>query len=483
MIASVNLPFSSQQQLLARLLHLSRLDTDFILLTGPKGAGKSYLAQRLVAQTSLARPVLLDAQALDSHSRFRDALLSHWFPDAIFDAQQPLAESMSRLLATHLHKRLVVVDNGEWLTDVLLHELAQLHLILPAAVRPFMVLVGNEEWANQVRTQLDEIKPAKILEIEVPALTSSDQQTLWQALNYQPPSGASAEIRYPGEALDIMEPKMNTQDYRQLLEQKSVKILLTVFIIVLVLIVAVSLLGGANNSSEVAQALDQGQEQSRLPAPLPNGGKDANSSSLSSNTPGQQQVQDWPAEPLPETPTITSQDTNSVEDEGDKERVIIEDDVVSQLMQRKPELVEQPAAAAPPPAKPQPATAKPQPAPAKPAPATSAAPKPSPQPKATASTSIGSVSSLMQKSPARYTLQLMAGRNKKVLEALAAKHKLTNAWIYPRTINGQAWFVLVQGDYTNADQARAAVNQLPAELKAAKPWPKSFAQAQKEAKS
>lgn len=269
---------------------------------------------------------------------------------------------------------------------------------------------------------------------------------------------------------------MNTQGYRQLLEQKYVKVLLTVLIVVLVLIMAVSLLGGANNSSEVAQALDQ--EQSRLPAANDTTG-------LGSGAAGQ----NWPTESLPETPTITSQDANSAQEESGRERVVIEDDVVSQLMQRQPQLAEEAVPAKPQPAKPQPAITKPEPAPAKPqpAPAKPAPTKPAAQPKAAASgntaASVGSVSSLMQKSPARYTLQLMAGRNKKVLEALATKHQLSPAWIYPRTINGQAWFVLVQGDYTNANQARAAVNSLPSELKAAKPWPKSFAQAQKEAKS
>src|SRR5699024_1852681 len=98
---------------------------------------------------------------------------------------------------------------------------------------------------------------------------------------------------------------------------------------VIVLIVAVSLLGGANNSSEVAQALDQ--KQTRLPNP----NADAN---------GVQQGQDWPTESLPETPAITAQDAKGVQDNQAKERVVINDEVVNQLMQRQPQ-----------PAKPQPA--------------------------------------------------------------------------------------------------------------------------------
>ena len=85
MTNTVSLPFSSQQ-LLARLRHISHLETDFILLMGPEGAGKIHLANLFIEQAGLSYPVILDAQTFDSHIRFREALLSHWFPGAIFDA-------------------------------------------------------------------------------------------------------------------------------------------------------------------------------------------------------------------------------------------------------------------------------------------------------------------------------------------------------------------------------------------------------------
>ena len=456
MSQAVNLPFSSQQQLLARLLHLSRLDTDFILLTGPQGAGKSHLANLLVEQSTLTLPVVLDARALDSHTRFREALLNHWFPHAIFDAEDALADSMTRLLPSSLHKRLLVVDNCAWLTDILLQELVQLYSSLPRAVRPFMLLLGTAEWSEQIRQQLDDVMLKNLLEVEVPPLTTADRQDLWQALKFKPSLDAHQNIQYPGEVIDTMEPQMNTQGYRQLLEQKSVKILLTTLIVVLLLIVIVSLVGGPDETdTELTRSLNQ--EQAVLPPPVPDGAtlSGVNSSNPSPET-GSPVVQTWPTETLPETPMITASDTQTADDSG-KERVVIEDDVVTRLMERESQ-AQQPA----PPQTPVDAE------PAKPATTTTASP--------------GSVDNLMQKSSQRYTLQLMAGRNKKVLEALVARHNLSPAWVYPRSINGQPWFVLVQGDYLSAGQARNAISGLAAELQAAKPWPKPFAQVQKEAK-
>ncbi|MGO1617183.1 MAG: AAA family ATPase [Oceanisphaera sp.] len=458
MTDTVTPPYSSLQQLLARLLHLSRLDTDFVLLTGPVGAGKSYLAQQLVEQTTLMQPTVLDAKALNSHPRFRHALLSHWFPTAIFDAEEPLANSMERLLPDSLYKRLVVVDNSAWLTDILLQELVQLYTSLPAAVRPFMLLVGEAEWADQVRKQLDAGMLANLLEVEVPSLTLTDQQGLQQALKRQSPLNTHPEAQSPGEVIETTEPKMNIEHYRQLLAQKSVKILLTVLIVVLLLIVIVSLLPSSTQSdTQITPPFEQ--DQTALPQPVPN---DSNPVTTNPELPtnnadqGRAVVQEWPTETLPETPTITTSDAPT-RDDSSKERVVIEDDVVSQLMEREA-LTQQPAKAQP--------AAKPKPSKSAPA----------------AKASLGTVANLMQKSSQRYTLQLMAGRNKPVLEALAAKHNLSPAWVYPRTMNGEAWFVLVQGDYLSANHARNAIKGLASELQEAKPWPKPFAQVQDEVK-
>ena len=265
---------------------------------------------------------------------------------------------------------------------------------------------------------------------------------------------------------------MNIKNYRHLLEQKSVKALLTVLIVVLLLIVIVSLTGSPDKPKG-AQSLSD--DLTTLPAPVPNtvpnaaptanSGQPLPPASNNANANGDGVVQPWANAELPESPTIAATDTQTPDD-GDKERVVIEDEVINQLLQRQP-TAPVPAQAAP--AKPAPP--QPVPAAAKPAPAAS---------QATAKGNVGSVASLQQKSSQRYTLQLMAGRNKSVLEALVSQHKLNPAWVYPRTIDGQPWFVLVQGDYVSAKHARDAVKGLASELQAAKPWPKPFGQVQKE---
>ncbi|GAA3712031.1 hypothetical protein GCM10022421_19260 [Oceanisphaera sediminis] len=457
MTDAVNLPFSSQQQLLARLLHLSRLDTDFILLTGPEGAGKSYLAHRLTEETALMLPVLLDAEALDSHARFRDALLGRWFPGTVFDSEDSLSDSMARLLPASLHKRLLVVDNAEWLTDILLQELVELYLALPASVRPFMVLIGSAGWAGQVCHQLDDTMRSRVLEVEVPPLTTTDKQDLWHALGYQSPPATSHDIQYPGDVIDTVEPQMKTQGYRQLVEQKSVKILLTALIVVVLLIIIVSLLDDSESSApELVQPFEQEQELA-LPPPIPTPVPDTETSTP--EPAGDSVVREWPVESLPDTPAISTR-VAETPDDSDKERVVIEDKVVSKLMQRK--------------ATPEP-TARPD--------TSAGSAQPAPAARQSANTGgLSPLSALMQKSGGRYTLQLMASRDRTALEKVATRHRLAPSWVYPRSINGQPWFVLVFGDFVSPELARRGIGSLPSELQAAKPWPKPFAQVQKEVK-
>ncbi|MCT7653813.1 ATP-binding protein [Oceanimonas sp. NS1] len=128
MAAETVLILSSQQQLLERLLHLSRLEQGLVLLSGPPGAGKRTLAGLLVQQAGLPAAATLDARLLTSQAAFRDALLSDWFSDVIFDPDDHLLESVTRLLPAAPGRRLLVVENGQWLTDPQLQELAELCL-------------------------------------------------------------------------------------------------------------------------------------------------------------------------------------------------------------------------------------------------------------------------------------------------------------------------------------------------------------------
>lgn len=73
-----------------------------------------------------------------------------------------------------------------------------------------------------------------------------------------------------------------------------------------------------------------------------------------------------------------------------------------------------------------------------------------------------------------YTLQVLGARQEQnVLEFIAANSlSATQAGYYRTELQGQPWYVLVYGSYPSADSARAAIPALPADLRAAQPWPR-----------
>ncbi|MFH7564550.1 AAA family ATPase [Oceanimonas smirnovii] len=434
---------SSQQQLLERLLHLARLDHELALVSGPKGAGKSTLATLLTQQSELLTPVVLDARLITSQKVFREALLEQWFAGAIFDAGDPLSDSVNRLLPAAPGKRLLVVDNAQWLTDAQLQELAEMSLALPSAQRPFMVLMGLSSWASGVRTLLQELQ-MPVLELEVPELSEEDKLQLCSLRDSAPAAGQLAGMHYPGDLVVSTEPSMKTPEYRQWLEQKPVKILLTGLIIVGLGVIVSALLG--KDEAPPAQVAQPFQAES-LPEP-PAGPVTADTLPVTpaAEEQGEALVSDWPVEPLPDSPQVATQVAETPKDTS-KERVVIDDEVVSQLMQRKTvQAVSKQAQSAP-----------------------------------AAQPAAGQPAALSRQPAGHYTLQLMASRDKNALNQLMTRHNLSPAWVYSRNLNGQPWYVLVHGDFASAEQARAAVGRLPAELRAAKPWPKPFGQVQKEA--
>lgn len=239
-----------------------------------------------------------------------------------------------------------------------------------------------------------------------------------------------------------------------------------------------------------SQASSQG---TALPDPVAKDPLSVGGTSAAQTTSGNQVARDWQpeAKPLPkkvESETVTTESTNY---EG--RRVVISDEVVEQLMKQPnvsgalPTAVvdeltgagsqavstqglvaqaSQPTTSA----KSQSGSAAAQ---AASKPAVTAAPKVALTPAAT----------LNQKAKNHYSIQLMGASNTQAVDAFVAEHGLAGkVWVYKTRFRGSPWYVVVQGDYANSTQAKAAIRKLTPALLKGQPWPKSFAQIQKELK-
>lgn len=83
---------------------------------------------------------------------------------------------------------------------------------------------------------------------------------------------------------------------------------------------------------------------------------------------------------------------------------------------------------------------------------------------------------LWDQDPRHFTLQLLGTRSEESLQGFIRRHGLAGKVAYFRTLrDGEGWYVLVHGVYPDREAARAALAELPEDLRAAKPWPRSFA--------
>lgn len=100
---------------------------------------------------------------------------------------------------------------------------------------------------------------------------------------------------------------------------------------------------------------------------------------------------------------------------------------------------------------------------------TQASSKPVPKPVIVAKAAPASV-----KSGGAYTLQIMGLRDLRSVQQFMQRNAGVSGLRYhTSTLNGEPWYVIVQGEYASRQAAQAAVKTLPAALQASKPFPKN----------
>lgn len=81
---------------------------------------------------------------------------------------------------------------------------------------------------------------------------------------------------------------------------------------------------------------------------------------------------------------------------------------------------------------------------------------------------------LQDKNEAHFTVQVVAGRNRQsVVDVSAALSD--RYWVYETSLDGRPWYVLICGEYPSRQSALEAIAKLPAAIKQARPFVKSFA--------
>ncbi len=82
---------------------------------------------------------------------------------------------------------------------------------------------------------------------------------------------------------------------------------------------------------------------------------------------------------------------------------------------------------------------------------------------------------IREQNPRSYTLQLASSTNPKLIQKYYRENNLTGEGGYYRNYRqGKNWYALVYGSYSSINEAKQAVETLPAELQKWSPWVRKF---------
>jgi DamX protein len=82
---------------------------------------------------------------------------------------------------------------------------------------------------------------------------------------------------------------------------------------------------------------------------------------------------------------------------------------------------------------------------------------------------------LLAQPVARYALQVLAGASRESIDSfVSTQSNRDQLMVYSALRNGKTLYIVLVGTYANADQARAAIQTLPAGQQKGGPWPRSL---------
>ncbi len=478
------LELDSQTELLERLRLLTNFGSNLIAINGGDGAGKTWLAQRyLEVGASNKNQCLLFCHRNQDDLQRRILILSQLVSDALFNQQEPLLDTLERLLGDEPCDIAIVVDDAHLLSDTLVSELWA--LVLQAQVKPSwainVLLFTQSGQLEGILSRLSYGQAIKPMELDIDVLSETEARRFFESLVARYVDDSSEKrVRnafkkvdpIPGDIMALGEMNVEKRIIIRSIVAKPVNIALVILGLVLIAAGGYWWMFSQPNPDEKAQSMTRTVEQTAIPT-LTEPSSDVRLSSVtddSASSLSSDAVDDSASLPPPVTEEVA---TVGVDDKH--QRVVIESDVVDALLEDKPEADSS------------------QPAEDVQAPSQSdtdsvvdeRASKQSSESQADTAKPVVKFSfareELQALSPRAYTLQLAATTSIDDVQTFLDKHQLNNqVRIYPTIRSGTEWYIVTFRDYPTIQQARDAIETLPASLKSLGPWAKSLGQVQRE---
>ncbi|WP_087020802.1 SPOR domain-containing protein [Thaumasiovibrio subtropicus] len=540
MSTAVSLPvieLESQIHVLNRLQFLTRFSSNLIQVTGPQGAGKSFLAQHYLshwAQDSHQAYLICHTQQQDA--QHRAILIDQLFKGAVFNEQDTLSQSIQHLLGDSASNILIVIDDADLLSPAMIGDLWALvqdasrlkHLqvnvllfALEGRLDNYLSKVSHGQGSTPIEVELNPLQDAEVQQfvdilIAHLRLDANQRRDIRTQLEVTPPwPGALAALQH--QEADDMAKKAN----------RTIPILAAIFVVLTLIgagLIFYFFPASGSREPEVISVMDEDTDvdfetaiqsppgvQEDLPSietgpfEVPAGFESSVSAAENvANLSGAQSAESQSAEM---TDSRVTDDDRMLPQEvitdgltvgrlDERERVVVPGEVVDSIiteqeaggdgsvaMSEQPELAavvenildSSVSEAAPMNDTPVVTTET----------ATPSAEVTIREPEDTATVTTPPPSSassrpgteLKQIAANRYALQLAAVRSQAAAQQFIQEVEMAGqASIYQTVRNGGDWYIVVTGSYPSIEAARRAEFSLPAKAQEVQPWVKSYRQ-------
>ncbi|MGF1760214.1 AAA family ATPase [Photobacterium sagamiensis] len=490
------LDLDSQIQLLSRIQFLTRFSSNLIQVTGGDGAGKTWLAQRYLEHWAPdSNQALLTCYPTQTDSQHRSILLKQLVAKPLFNDQDPLVQSLERMLEGNRCNVLLVIDDAQLLSPTMIAELWA--LVLKAQNEPLwqinILLLSQPGRLNKYLDQVSHGQGQVPLELEISDLTEQETQSFVEVMlsgDQLDANGrralkekAATTAARPGALmqLDHTESKDMTNSSSRILSPAAL------FVVLLAVVGAVLVfwLFPADDGTTTAVQTDNVPAVEEPSASVKTGRFDETEqveadqrdpATVKSVTP-QDEINDdshvLPPELSLEGLTVGRNDDNK--------RVVVPSQVVDAMISEQAlggsgeqaiaqqELPNETAMTT---------LTDTLVKTAEPAVVSTT------EPEATSveAKQVSVLGSELKAIDSRhYTLQLAALKSLSAAKKFVTEHEISEiAKMYETRRNGEPWFIVIIGDYQDIVTARRAETQLPGGVQAVQPWVKSYAQIHRE---
>ena len=492
------LELDSQIELLDRLGLLTNFGSNLIAINGHDGYGKSWLAQRyLEVGASNKNQCLLLCHSNQDDVQRRILILSQLVSDALFNQQEPLLDSLERLLGDEACDIAIVVDDAHLLSETLISELWM--LVLEAHHKPNwtinVLLFTQSGRLDGLLARLSYGQEIKPVELDIDMLSEVEARRFFESLVARYVDDESEKrVRdafkkvdpVPGDIMALGEMKVEKRIIIRSIVGSPLNIALVVLVLLLLAAGGYWWMLSQPSPDDKAQQIAGSLEQTAIPT-FEESGVSAAQSSLQPVTDGSSSLDKSGAvDDSDSLPPAVTEEVASVGSDDNQQRVVIESNVVDALLEGKTDSADTKAIDD------VVGTEKTETADETSSPLIKVVKPNQDMAQAPAQSEEGDVNQPVVKfsfareelkalSPRAYTLQLAAMTSMEDVQSFLNEHQLNNqVRIYPTVRNDTEWYIITYQDYPTIQMARDAVASLPDSVKSVSPWAKSLRQVHRE---